>query len=178
MMYHALRGVGRLGDTCLDVDQFGDCTSWAVTPPVLNPVSGTPVIPTGLAPLSTVNLPGSAFLNPTTGNYTDYSNPLTPVGGTPSTAPTGSAATGFNWGTFFSGLIPSLAADATKIGQQAIATPGTVLLPNGTVAVGTAAGQAVSFIPGISQAQLTSMMPYVLIGGGLLVAVMMLKKGK
>lgn len=90
-----------------------------------------------------------------------------------SPAPTGSASTGFNWGNFVASIFPTVANDATKLGQQALATPGTVLLPNGTIAVGTAQGQ-----PSLAQTlgSSSSLLPILLIGGVGLVVIMMAKK--
>jgi hypothetical protein len=146
MRFDSLRGMG--DDTVVNADG-----------------SVSTVLPT----LTTVNLPGSAFIDPTTGNYVDYSNPLTPVGGTPSiySNPTGNASTGFNWGSF----LTNIAADATKLGQQAIATPGTLIGPSGQVAVGGVNPGAI----GISSATLSGLMPVLLIGGGLLLVLMMAK---
>lgn len=147
MMYHALRGIGDDGS-----GEAGDEGS---------------------------NIPGSptTYESPTnsTGTIPNYFGfPTTPTQTSPS-VPTGNASTGFNWGGFFAGIFPTIAADATKIGQQAIATPGTVITPQGTIAVGTAQGQPSIGSVGVTSS-LSSMMPLLLLAGGAVVLVMIVKK--
>jgi hypothetical protein len=77
--------------------------------------------------------------------------------GSVSTTPTSSSSTATTLG-LLSALIPA----AAKLTSQAIATPGTILLPNGTIAVGTAAGT-----PSIASSIGTSLSS-ALSGGGIL----------
>lgn len=94
MMFHAMNGLGQ--------DASGEDTSGTI-------ISETGGIQNPLPTLNTVNLPGAAFINPTTGLYTDYSG-VTTSNGLPSPV-TGSPSTGFNWGILAS-IIPSLASTA------------------------------------------------------------------
>lgn len=86
--------------------------------------------------------------------------------------PTGSPSTGFNWGSFFTGLAPTLANDATKLGQQAIASPGTVIGPGGQVITG---GGMQSGVSSNAAQSITAMMPVILLGVGGLLLIMVMK---
>lgn len=86
--------------------------------------------------------------------------------------PQGNASTGFNWGGFFSGIIPTLANDATKLGQQAIASPGTVIGPSGQVITG---GGMQSGVSSNAAQSITAMMPVILLGVGGLLLIMVMK---
>lgn len=101
---------------------------------------------------------------------TNYIN--TPTGTLPGSGSVPSASTvasgGINWGN----LIGTLANDATKIGQQAIATPGTVIGPNGQVISG---GGVISSASSSTAMNLTALMPMLLLGGGALILLVVLK---
>lgn len=89
------------------------------------------------------------------------------------TTPQGNGSTGFNWGGFLSSITPTLANDATRIGQQAIATPGTSISPGGSVVVG---GGMQSGVSSNAAQSITAMMPVILLGVGGLLLIMVMKR--
>ena len=72
---------------------------------------------------------------------------------------------GINWNNLFAQLIGS----GSKLGAQALATPGTTILPNGTIVAGTPQGTSAFSFGGIGSSGL-------LIAGGLLLLVLALGK--
>ena len=166
MTFSTLRGLGAYDCSMEECVYVPD----PIDPPILTPGSSAPSSPivTALPPLQTVNLPGASYIDPTTGAYVNYDVKSTTGGFVPS----GTPATGFNWGGFFSGILPTIFNDATKIGQQAIASPGTVIGPGGTVVTG---GGVQSGLPSTSAMNITAMMPLLLLGGAGLVLLMVAK---
>lgn len=156
MMFHSfsprkpLSGIGGMGDTCVAYDDIGDCLQYEASP---SDVIGSVV--------------GGA----------SGSTPIPVLNPSPTVTPTGNASTGFNWGGWFASIFPTIAADATKIGQQALASPGTVITPGGTIAVGTAQGQpSLLQSMGFSSVGTTNLTPILLLGGGALLLVMAMKR--
>jgi len=152
MMYHALRG---LGDCSFDdpsgctVDGSGGDVTTTYTPPIVT------------------NLPSA---EPTPGNvYNIYGSP------TGSNAPSGNASSGFNWG-IFAPLINAAGAIGSGYAASQL-KPGQSMQTAGTTIVG--AGQS---LPGSTVSgglNLSGLTTPLLIGGGLLVLVMMMKgRGK
>lgn len=87
------------------------------------------------------NPSGGLILN-TAGTGAPLSTDLTgvistsPSGTTVATLPATTPSNAFNWAS----LVSMLGADATKLTSQALATPGTTILPNGTIVAGTPQG--------------------------------------
>jgi hypothetical protein len=75
------------------------------------------------------------------------------------------SASSINWNS----LLSSLTAAGTKLGTQALATPGTTILPNGTVVTGSAA----STTP-LSTSSISSILPWLAVG----LVVLLVAKGK
>ena len=161
MMFHGL------GQTCAVVDpETGDCMAYTTD----DPLSSIPIGSSNYGTVTSTNSPSGVdaptFLSTQPGGTTA----LTPSGQLVSLvsgqviAPSGSAATGFNWGSFLAAVTPAALTDATKLTSQAIATPGTVLLPNGTIAVGTSAGTS-SLTTALSSLSSSSLLPLLLLGG-------------
>lgn len=127
--YAGLRGMGRrkwgVGDAGDDVLAGGGSDAFDTTP--LGTSAGDVTSSTSYG---TSDIIGSLATTPPASTVV-YLNSDGSVSMTPS-GPSSTATT--------LGLISALIPAATKLTQQAIATPGTVILPNGTIAVGTAAG--------------------------------------
>lgn len=165
MMFH---GLGRMGD---DSTMTGSGESDV---PEGGSIPGSPTAyetPTYVPPAPT------SVYDPVTGDTIDtrtgaiISGPVLGSSGSAGNVPSGNPSTGFNWGSLFGSIVTS----ASKLTQQAIATPGTTILPNGTVIAGTP--QGTSALVGTSS--LSSLAPLLLLGGGAVVLVTLLKgKGK
>ena len=131
--------------------------------------SGIPGSPTGyesptsnppLAPGQVYNAASGTIFDPLTGNTINaqtgaiISGPVlgsSPVASTP--------GAGFNLNQFLSNLFGA----GTKLGSQALLTPGTVMLPNGTIVAGTPQGTSNVTLGGISSG--TLLIGALLIGG-------------
>lgn len=136
------RGMGAL--VCDDAGCYDDGTSSGGSP-----VEATPYF--SIAPgTSYTTSPSAAAASPGT-----VLLPSTTTSGQP-----------INWGS----LIASLGADATKIGTQLISTPGTTILPNGTVVTGTPQGTSALTLGGLN---ISSGM---LIGAAALIGLVLLTK--
>lgn len=153
MTFHALRGLGD-DSTDLSLSQ-------------LSQVLGTSDTGTTFNADSSVNAPDSS--NITAGVNQDLSNlaiqnALTPLG---TGAPTGSASTGFNWGTFLSSLIGAGAATTTSV----LNSGSTTAQVQAQSAAQIAAAQA-------SAAQSSTLMTLGLVGVAGVVLVMIFSGGK
>ena len=156
-----LQGIARgkygLGATvCDDTGCYDDGTGTSVV--IDNPLTGLPLGTS--APVD--NSPGANYIDTVTGQLVN--------GATGQVIPNASVAqysTASNYSSLAS-IVSSLAAAGTKLGSQALATPGTTILPNGTIVTGTPAGTSALTAAGISSSTL-------LLVGGVLFAVLLVE---